>query len=54
MQNAKFQRNTHVGLAAWRKCEKPCPICPFTAAPQKYVQSPISEYEHSVNIIEHY
>ena len=44
-RSSKFQRKTHFNSNGWKKCSKPCPICPFATAPQVAVKSPFNDYE---------
>ena len=47
-RNKKLPRNAHKDSAGWRKCSKPCPICPFSAPPQNAVKSQVNNYEHRI------
>ena len=47
-QNTRLPRNAHKNSVGWRKCAKPCPICPFSAAPQTTIISKVSDYEHKI------
>ena len=35
-------------LLVGKKCSKPCPICPFSAAPSNSVKSQVNNYEHRI------
>ena len=47
-RTARFQRNSHFNSTGWKKCSKPCPVCPFAAPPHKTLHSPVNNYEHSI------
>ena len=43
-----LQRNTRKTSSGWKKCAKPCPVCPFAAPPKNTVHSEVSEYTHYI------
>ena len=47
-RDINYQRNSRKNAAGWKKCSKPCPVCPFTAPPKKAVQSEVSDYTHTI------
>ena len=47
-RNVRSKRNTNSNSAGWKKCSKPCPVCPFAAAPQKTIKSPVNNFEHKI------
>ena len=44
----QLQRNARKNAAGWKKCSKPCPVCPFAAPPKHTVNSDVSEYTHNI------
>ena len=47
-RDTKFQRNTRKTANGWKKCSKPCPVCPLTAPPKQIVHSEVSNYIHTI------
>ena len=47
-RSTRLQRNTHKNSAGWRKCGKPCPVCPFSIPPQRFVESSVNNYTHEI------
>ena len=47
-RDTHFQRNSRKNAAGWKKCAKPCPVCPLTAQPKNTVNSEVSDYIHSI------
>ena len=41
-------RGTHTNTAGWRKCSKPCPICPMTLPNSKQVTAQVTGYTHQI------
>ena len=44
----QFQRATRKTAAGWKKCSKPCPVCPLTVPPRRTLKSDVSNYTHEV------
>ena len=44
----QYQRNSRKNSAGWRKCSKPCPVCPLAAPPKQSIQSDVSDYTHRI------
>ena len=44
----QLQRNTGKNSSGWKKCSKPCPVCPFAAPPKQTVHSDVSDYTHTI------
>ena len=47
-RNSKLKRNAHRNADGWKKCSKPCPICPFAAKPTNEVKSQVNDYTHKI------
>ena len=45
---SKFKRSCHQNSEGWKKCSKPCPICPFAAQNTAEVNSLVSDYSHKI------
>ena len=43
-----FRRNTRKNAAGWKKCSKPCPVCPLSAPPTQKVKYGTSNYIHNI------
>ena len=43
-----FRRNTRKNAAGWKKCSKPCPVCPLSAPPTQKVKYGTSDYIHNI------
>ena len=44
----RLQRGTHKNAPGWKKCSKPCHICPFTLPDCQEVMGQISGYKHKI------
>ena len=44
----RLKRKTHKDAPGWRKCGKPCPICPYTLPACSEVRSQNTEYTHKI------
>jgi hypothetical protein len=44
----RVQRGTHKDAPGWKKCGKPCHICPFTLPDCSSVVSQVNGYEHQI------
>ena len=44
----RLQRGTHKNAPGWKKCSKPCHICPFTLPDCQEVVGQISGYKHKI------
>ena len=44
----RLKRKTHKDAPGWRKCGKPCPICPYTLPAGNEVQSQATGYIHEI------
>ena len=47
-RNTKYQRSTRKTSEGWKKCSKPCPVCPFAAPPKQTITSEVSDYIHNI------
>ena len=47
-RNSKLQRGTHKNAPGWKKCSKPCHICPFTLPDCQEVVRQISGCKHKI------
>ena len=47
-RDTKYQRNTRKTASGWKKCSKPCPVCPFAAPAKNTVHSEVSNYIHNI------
>ena len=47
-RDTQYQRNSRKNSAGWRKCSKPCPVCPLAAPSKHTVQSEVSNYIHNI------
>ena len=47
-RSSKFRRNTHAEAPGWKKCGKPCPVCPFTLQNSTEVVSQVTGYTHKI------
>ena len=47
-RSSKFKRSSHKNSEGWKKCSKPCPICPFSAPTKSEVKSFVSDYNHKI------
>ena len=47
-RDTQYQRNTRKNAPGWKKCSKPCPVCPLTVPPKQTIQSQVSEYSHTI------
>ena len=47
-RDTQYQRNSRKNLTGWRKCSKPCPVCPLAAPSKHTVQSEVSDYIHNI------
>ena len=44
----RFQRNTRKNATGWKKCSKPCPVCPLTIPHKNSIKSDVSDYTHHI------
>ena len=47
-RSARLQRSTHADAPGWKKCGKPCPVCPYTLEDSSEVVSQITGYTHLI------
>ena len=47
-RDTHYQRNTRKNASGWKKCSKPCPVCPFAAPQKNTVKSDVSDYIHTI------
>ena len=44
----RVQRNTHKDAPGWKRCRKPCPVCPYTLDDCSEVVSQVTSYRHEI------
>ena len=44
----RVQRSTHSDAPGWKRCRKPCPVCPYTLDDCSEVVSQITGYSHTI------
>ena len=44
----RLRRGTHKGAAGWKKCGKPCHICPFTLPNSSEIVGQANGYRHAI------
>ena len=42
------KRETHSNANGWKKCNKMCPVCPYTFNQCKFVKSQVTNYTHEI------
>ena len=47
-RDTHYQRNTRKTAIGWKKCSKPCPVCPFAAPSKLEIHSEVSDYKHTI------
>ena len=48
-RNSNLKRRTHNDSPGWKRCRKPCPICPYTLNDCTEVVSQVTGYSHSID-----
>ena len=47
-RSTKLKRNTHADAPGWKKCGKPCPVCPYGLDDCNEVEAQVTGYKHRI------
>jgi hypothetical protein len=47
-RSTKLKRNTHADAPGWKKCGKPCPVCPYGLNDCSEVKAQVTGYTHEI------